>query len=62
MFRRYGTAPRTSSRNDPELRLLLQRQVEMFERIAARLESMDERLERMVTALEDTRNISGQPF
>jgi exonuclease VII small subunit len=34
----------------------------MFERIAARLESMDERLERMVTALEDTRNISGQPF
>jgi len=62
MFRRYGTAARTFSPNDAEFRFLIYRQVEIFERIATRLDSIDERLGRMAAALEDARNISGQPF
>ena len=57
-----GTTSRTTAGKDDAFYRLVEQQAEMFERIATRLESMDARLERLISAFEGTRNISSQHF
>jgi hypothetical protein len=57
-----GTTSRTVAGKDEALYRLMEQQAEMFERIATRLESMDSRLERLISLFEGARSISSQHF
>ena len=62
MLKRDSTTTRISARQNRDLAVLIEQQAQMFERIAARLESMDSRLERLIGAFESARNVSSQHF
>ncbi len=62
MLKRDSTTTRISARQNRDLAVLIEQQAQMFERIAARLESMDSRLERFIGAFENARNVSSQHF
>ncbi len=62
MTMKHGTTSGKIGGKDEALYRLVEQQAEMFERIATRLESMDSRLERLISLFEGARSISSQHF